>query len=80
MKFQYDYSKLIGRIIERFGTRDAFCKAYGISNSALSEILLNKRRFPQNHMKRMASPEFLDIPLSEYGEYFFKLDVLKNEN
>ncbi len=76
----YDYSKLLGRITERFGTRKAFAKKMGIPASMLSEILLNKRKLSQPLIKKMASPEYLDIPLSEYGEYFFTLKVLKIEN
>lgn len=76
----YDYSKLLGRIIERFGTRKAFAEALGIPASMLTEILLNKRKLTQPLIKKMASPEFLDIPLNEYGEYFFTLEVLIFEN
>lgn len=77
---EYDYSKLIGRIIELWKTRKAFCEAFGMAPSALSERLLNKKRFTQSEMKRMASPEFLDIPLTEYGEYFFTPSRSQNEN
>ena len=79
-KMKYDYSKLIGRIIELFGTRKAFCEAFGMAPSALSERLLNKKGFTQPEMKRMASPEFLDISLTEYGEYFFTPSCSQNEN
>ena len=70
----YDYSKLLGRIIERYGTRKAFAEAMDIPTSMLSEILLNKRKLSQPLIKKMASPQYLDIPLNEYGEYFFTLE------
>ena len=73
-KVNYNYSKLLGRITERFGTRKAFAEAMNIPPSMLSEILLNKRKLTQPLIKKMASPKYLDIPLNEYGEYFFTLE------
>ena len=37
----YDYSKLEGKIIEKFGTRERFAKALGITTKTISEKLNN---------------------------------------
>ena len=73
----YDYSKLCGRIIEKYGSRMAFAKAVGIGVSALSDRLNNKTPFRQSEIRKIASADFLDIPETEIGTYFFTLSVLK---
>ena len=75
-----NYGKLLGRIIEMYGTRAAFCDAVGMSPSTLTERLKGKSGFRQVEIKRIASPEFLNIPLNEIGEYFFCSSSSQNEN
>ena len=67
----FDFSKLCGRIIEKYGTRDAFAEAIGMIPSALSARLNNKVPFKPVEILRITSPEILDIPSSEIGIYFF---------
>lgn len=66
-----DYSELIGKIIAKYGTRDKFAKAIGMSNAALSARLNNKKQFTQMEILKISSPEILDIPLKLIGFYFF---------
>jgi len=71
----FDYSKLIGRIIEKFGSRRAFASAYGISENAMSLKLTNKMGITTDDIIAWIAPEFLDIPEEEIHAYFFKLKV-----
>lgn len=65
----YNYSKLIGRIIEKYGSRKEFAKALGIKNTELSLKLNNKRMIKKEQMLKMI--ELLDIPKKEVYDYFF---------
>lgn len=76
---EFDYSKLIGRIIEKFGSRKAFAEAYDISENAMSRKLNGKMTITTDDIKRMSLPEFLDIQPAEYHEYFFKTKVQECE-
>ena len=71
----FDYSKLIGRIIEKFGTRRAFAEAVGISENSMSQKLSNKMAITTDDIKEWCKPEFLDIPCDKIGVYFFTLKV-----
>lgn len=72
---KFDYSKLRGRIIEKFGSVKAFAKAYGLSMTTMSKKLNGKTAFSVDDIVKMSSPKFLDIPSSEYHEYFFVIKV-----
>lgn len=69
----YNYSKLVGRFTEVYGTQARFCKELGISQRSLSLKLHNKTPFKQKEITRAA--ELLAIPGSEIQCYFFTLDV-----
>ena len=71
----FDYSKLRGRIIEKFGTIKAFAEAYGLTAVTMSNKLNGNVSISTDDIVRMSAPEFLDIPPSEYHTYFFKLKV-----
>lgn len=73
----FDYSKLIGRIIEKYKTRDAFAKKLGIQPSTLSNYLGNKRALKQDMITQWA--KLLDIPVGEYSTYFFNIEVHEGE-
>lgn len=64
-----DYSKLIGRIIEKFGTRTAFAKAMGLKVEALSRRLNHGKSFETEEYIKAC--ELLDIPPKEIYIYFF---------
>lgn len=74
----FDYSKLTGRIIEKYGSRRAFANAYGISENAMSQKLSNKMAITTDDIMAWSAPEFLDIPSDQIGVYFFKLKVQAN--
>ena len=65
----YDYSKLRGRIVEKFGTISAFTKALGSSTVTVSAKLNNKSGFSRGDIEHWS--ELLKIPSSEIGLYFF---------
>lgn len=65
----FDYSKLRGRIIEKFGTIGAFSDALGATIQTVSAKLNGKSGFSQDDM--IAWGELLDIPSADFGIYFF---------
>ena len=66
-----EYRKLRGRIIEKFGSVQAFAKAYGISLNSMSRKLNRKTSITTADIVKMSSPEFLDITPDKVYEYFF---------
>lgn len=74
----FDYRKLTGRIIEKFGTRKAFAEAVGISENSMSQKLSNKMAITTDDIKLWSQPDFLDIPSDQIGVYFFTLKVQEN--
>lgn len=69
-----DYSKLRGRIREKFHTEKAFAEAFGCSAGAMSMKLNNKTNWTQDGIFRAC--QLLDIPDNQVNEYFFTLKVL----
>ena len=69
----FDYSKLRGRIVERFGIQSAFAAALGMSEGTLSGRLTNKSFFTAEEI--VTACKLLDIRLEEVNEYFFTLKV-----
>lgn len=65
----FSYSKLKGRIREKFGTQDAFAKKLGISRTSLSLKLNNSSEFTQKEMLR--SMKLLEFSRAEFDSYFF---------
>ena len=72
-KMTYNYSKLRGRIVEKFGTSKNFAEQVGISTTHLSNILNNKNELTRSNIVEWAN--VLDIPDAEIGEYFFAIEV-----
>ena len=68
-----DFSKLIGRIIEKFGSRTAFCKAWGKKNEYLSRRLNNVTEFDANDMIEII--ELLCIGPEDINTYFLTIKV-----
>ena len=69
----FNYDKLKGRIVERFGTQGSFARALGVSERTLSLKLNNKIFFSQDEISKMS--KLLNIELGEIQEYFFKQKV-----
>ena len=65
----FDFSKLKGRIIEKYKSQAEFAKALGISENTLSLKMNNKSRFTSEDIIRITS--MLDISKESVGEYFF---------
>jgi transcriptional regulator with XRE-family HTH domain len=70
---KFNYSKLIGRIIEKFGTRKAFAEACGFSENTISQKLSGKMAITTQDIVKWSSPELLDIATTDIPEYFFAI-------
>ncbi len=68
-----DYSKLRGRIVEKFGTCDKFSEVLRLSTVSISKKLNSRVGFSQKDIIKWS--ELLDIEENEYGVYFFKHKV-----
>ena len=66
---QFDHSKLLGRIIEKFGSQKALCAHIGWTESKLSARLNNLVQFDADEIYMLA--DVLDIPAEEIPAYFF---------
>lgn len=75
MKRKFDYSKLTGRIIEKFGSRRAFAKACGFTENTISKKLSGKMAITTDDICKWSSKELLDIDSAEIPEYFFAIQV-----
>lgn len=70
MTCEYQYRKLIGRIVEVYGTRKAFAKAIGLSENSLSLKLTGKTGISQEDIIEWS--KLLNIPQAEYGSFYFE--------
>ncbi len=73
----YDYSKLEGRIVEKFSTRENFAKSLGITAKSISEKLNNKTIWKQPEISKAI--ELLSISGEDIESYFFKKKVQELE-
>lgn len=73
----FDFSKLRGRIREKFGTEAAFGTAIGLSHNSLSKKLNGKVPFGQDEIDRAIM--LLEIPDAEISAYFFTEKVQEAE-
>ncbi len=69
----FDYNKLRGRIVEKFGTQSAFAEAMGMSNGTLSMKLASKSYFSADEIVKAC--ELLEITSGEVSAYFFTREV-----
>lgn len=65
----YDYSKLRGKIVEKFGSFRSFGEAMNMGYTSLSFRLNNKAEWSQEEMKK--AMELLGEDSSSVTEYFF---------
>lgn len=72
----YDYSKLKGRITEKYGTQSALAKALGWSERTLSLKMNGKIVFTQADIENMI--RVLDIKRKDIQAYFFAADVQRD--
>ena len=74
----FDYSKLLGKIKEVYGTQEKFAKALNLGRVSLSHRLNNKLDFSQTEMK--LSAKLLGFKENEIPIYFFNRKVQKREH
>ena len=65
----YDYSKLLGRIVERVGTQARFAELLGRSERTVSLKLNNKISWTQSEM--LEASKILGFEKTEIPNYFF---------
>lgn len=70
----YDYRKVLGRIIEKYGVQYAFAKAAGWSERTCSLKLSGKVEWKQSEISKAC--KLLDIPEVDISIYFFNSKVL----
>lgn len=71
----FDYSKLRGRIKEKYETQAAFAKDLGISERTLSLKMRGKRAWTQGEIDRAIF--LLELSEKDIPEYFFTKKVQK---
>ncbi|HEP5937596.1 DUF739 family protein [Streptococcus gordonii] len=64
-----DFSKLSGKIVEKYGTQYNFAIALGLSERSLSLKLNNKVGWRDEEMERAI--DLLDLDLNDIPTYFF---------
>lgn len=65
------YAKLRGRIVEKYGTQDAFRKKLGISKTAMSKKMTGKTGMSQKDITMWSN--LLGIEPEQIGVYFFEV-------
>lgn len=65
----YNYSRLLGRIVEKFGTQYKFAEAMGLSERTVSLKLNGKIDWKQSEIEKAC--DILDIDKFVICEYFF---------
>lgn len=76
-KLSYNYSKLRGRIVEKFGTLGEFSKAMKWSERTNGLKLNGKVEWKQNEI--ITAIELLDIEPADIDIYFFNVEVQRIE-
>jgi len=69
------FSKLKGRVIEKFGTQKKFAEALGVSENLVSLKFQKKVEFSKDDMSQWG--KLLDIPPEQFHEYFFLVEELR---
>lgn len=69
MKFEFDYSKLRGRIVEKYESVEKFSKALGATSTTLGRKLSGKSAWSQDEIAKACN--LLDISTDELTAYFF---------
>ena len=69
----YDYSKLLGKIVEKYGTQAKFSNALGLSERTLSLKLNGIRGFKQEEITHAC--KLLELNDDDITSYFFTMKV-----
>lgn len=67
------FSKLKGRIVEKYGSQRAFARHIGITEQTVTNKIKGKTTFSTPDIKSWSTE--LSIPVNEIGDYFFALIV-----
>ena len=67
----YNYSKLLGRIVEKFGTQANFAEKLGLSERSMSLKLNGRVGWKQTEISKAC--EILEILPAEIPAYFFTI-------
>ena len=70
---EYDYSKLTGRIIEKYGTRCNFASKLGVVRQTVENKLHGRTGFSRKDILKWS--ELLGIEQDDYYAYFFAQKV-----
>jgi hypothetical protein len=65
----FNYAKLRGRMVEKYGTIEKTAEAAGLRRDMISLALNGKRQFTQADIVTLIAT--LEIPSEEVGAYFF---------
>lgn len=68
---EFDFSRLRGRIVEKYGSCAAFASSSGRSSVWISTRLNNVVAWSTSEIVEICRPERLDIPPEEIHAYFF---------
>lgn len=66
---KYEYNKLRGRIIERYGSQSKFAEVVGISTNSMSKKMTCATQFSQDDIELWCS--LLGIEKSEIPDFFY---------
>ena len=69
----FNYSRLRGRIVEKFGSQADFAKAFGCSERTLSLKMTGKR--PWKQVEILKAIKLLELSKDDIQGYFFTLEV-----
>lgn len=69
MTYNYDYSKLLGRMREKLITQSHLASVLGLSETSLNRKIKNKTEFRQSEISKIC--ECLEIPNEHIDSYFF---------
>lgn len=73
----FEYRKLRGRIVEKFGTQSNFADAMGWSERTLSLKMNGARSWKQSDICKAI--ELLELTQEDIPRYFFELQIQKVE-
>ena len=76
-KIFFDYSKLAGRIKDKYGSQKAFAEDLGVSEATLSNKMTGIYYFSQAEIEK--STRLLDLEPGTVSDYFFTVRVEKSD-
>ena len=76
-RYNYDYSKLRGKLKEKSIIYKSLGSSIGLSVYSISERLNNNAQFSQEEIEK--TMKLLDIPLEQVEQYFFTHIVQKTK-